>query len=412
MSGLTVAGARHSWGSRHAEFKRLSSLPILPLIAAIFFVMTFLIKALVDDAFTRGDVSAAIAYSKYITAGISCLAALAYALKRGEHVFVREFNALVIIVAAFTVLSVFFQICTGQFSSSVYVELFKLAMPVVLAYSILNALSQKAIYRCMVAVLLASVFGYVLSLMHEGVDVSAILVSEFENSESASESSTFSGIFLVLTFYFAFFRHQKSWLFLSALCCILTFKRLAVIATLFALAAAFFAPRLMRTEVPHGVVVVLKLLTIVAVALWTWMLFPGQNSLFIQIFQDTPSHFTMGRSDVLSYLLNSGFESYGFGSANEIAVAAFSAPFEMDLTKIAIELTPLAMVLFVCLFWEVAGTSVWGIVIVGYFMVNMITSDSLTSNFCLTLAYMTCGLVAKSCSTCSDGRLQEADNAR
>lgn len=34
-----------------------------------------------------------------------------------------------------------------------------------------------------------------------------------------------------------------------------------------------------------------------------------------------------------------------------------------------------------------------GVGIVAYFMLNMISSDSLTSNFAFTLAYMTLGLV-------------------
>ena len=217
---------------------------------------------------------------------------------------------------------------------------------------------------------------------------------------------------MALTFYFAFFRQRKAWLVLSALFCILAFKRLAIVAVLFALAVSFFAPRLMRVEVPRGAITALKLLTIAATALWTWMLLPEQQSLFIQLFDDTQSHFSMGRSDVLAYLVNSGFQSYGFGSANEVAKAVFTAPFEMDLTKIAIELTPVLMVLFVWLFWDVAGTSLWGVVIIGYFMVNMITSDSLTSNFCLTLAYMTCGLVTQASSDCSLKTAKETTDAR
>lgn len=400
MSGFNSTETWQRPYSCYAKKAGLSSLPILPLVAAVFFVLTFLIKALVDDAFTRGEISAGIAYTKYVTAAVACLAALGYALKHGEHVFVKEFDCLAIVLVVFTVVSCFFQVASSHFSASVTVELVKLTIPVILAYAMLNALSSRELYLCMVGVLLVSMLGYLLELVREGVGLSDIMASDFENSESASESSTFSGIFLVLTFYFAFFRQKKVWLVLSASFCILTFKRLAIVAVLFALAVSLFSPKLMRVEVPRGAATALKLLTIAAAALWTWMLLPEQQGLFIQLFDDTQSHFSMGRSDVLAYLVNSGFQSYGFGSANEAAIAVFTAPFEMDLTKIAIELTPVLMVLFVWLFWDVAGTSLWGVVIIGYFMVNMITSDSLTSNFCLTLAYMTCGLVTQSSSDC------------
>lgn len=411
MSSLSASGRDGISARRHNVRSNLSSLPVLPMIAALFFILTFLIKALVDDAFTRGDISAGIAYTKYFTAAIACLAALAYALKHGEHVFVKEFNALALIFIVLTTASGFFQLKTGHFSTGVFIELFKFAIPIVLAYAVLNALTPRALYRCMAAVLLVSILGYLLTLSHEGVGVSEILKASFEDSDSASESSTFSGIFLVLTFYFAFFRHQKIWLILSALFCILAFKRLAIAAALFALVVSFLAPKLMRVKAPRGAIVTLKVCTILGAILWTWMLLPEQQYLFIQLFGDTPSHFTMGRSDVLGYLLSSGFESYGYGSASEVAMAVFSAPFEMDLTKIAFELTPIVMVLFVWLFWDVADNSLWGIVIIGYFMVNMITSDSLTSNFCLTLAYITCCLVTQAFERGKDNMLEVSNNA-
>lgn len=374
---------------------KFANRPVLPIITAIFFVLTFLIKALVDDAFIRGDVSATVAYTKYATAAAACFAGLTYAFKHGERLFVNEFNKLLVILGVFTVVTVVMQIVTVHFSVSTYVDLFKLGMPMILAYAILNALPSSSFYRCMVAVLLVSMVGYALTLAHEGTSFSAIFDSNYETSTSATESSSFSGIFLVLTFYFAFFRRRKLWLILSAVFCILTFKRLAILAAFLALAASFFAPKLMSRRLPRWTINVFKIGTVAGVAMWTWLLLPGQENLFINLFGKTQQQFTLGRNEVLNYLLNSGYVSYGFGSASEVTHAAFGVSFEMDLTKIAFELTPLVMVLFIWLYWDVAGDSLWGVVIIGYFMVNLITSDSLSSNFCLTLAYCTCGLVTE-----------------
>lgn len=374
---------------------KLANRPILPLIAAIFFVLTFLIKALVDDAFIRGDVSAAVAYTKYATAAVACFAALACALKHGERLFIEEFNKLLIILGVFTFVTLLVQVATAHFSTATYVELFKLGMPMILAYAILNALPGPTFHRCMIAVLLVSMVGYSLTLAHNGTSFSAIFDSNYETSTSATESSTFSGIFLVLTFYFAFFRERKLWLVLSAVFCVLTFKRLAILAAIFAVAVSFFAPKLMVHKMPRWAINMLKISTVVAVAMWVWMLLPDQETLFVNLFGKTPREFTMGRSEVLNYLLTSGYVSYGYGSATEVARAAFGAPFEMDLTKIAFELTPFVMVLFIWLYWDVAGDSLWGLVIIGYFMVNLVVSDSLSSNFSLTLAYCVCGLVTE-----------------
>lgn len=169
MSGHSASGRKDASAMCQLTREGLSSLPVLPMIAALFFVLTFFIKALVDDAFTRGDISAAVAYTKYVTAAIACLAALAYALKHGERVFIKEFNALAVVFIAFAAMSAVFQMKSGHFSTGVFVELFKFAIPIILAYAVLNALTPRALYRCMAAVLLVSILGYLLTLSHEGV---------------------------------------------------------------------------------------------------------------------------------------------------------------------------------------------------------------------------------------------------
>lgn len=361
--------------------------------AAFFFVLTFVIKAFFDDAYAVGDVSAAVAYTKYVTAAIACLIALSCAFKRGERVFVKEFDKLIAIFFVFSLVSMVQMLVTSIISTAVFFELFKFVMPIILAYSVLNAIDQKTFYRCMVIILVVSIAGYIYTLNRNDVSLFEIFNADYSTSESATESSSFSGISLVLTFYFAFFRKRRIWLVLSAVFCILTFKRLAVIFAISALAISVFTPRLMSRRVSKRAITFFKILTITAAVLWTWILLPKQEKLFMSLFQNTPSAFTMGRSDSLRYLLSTEFKSYGFGSANESISKIFGMPFEMDLTKIALELTPIVMVLFVWLYWDVAGTTLWGVFIIGYFMLNMITSDSLTSNFCLTLAYVTCGLV-------------------
>lgn len=384
-------------GSYGSTFRaRIGNRPILPILTAVFFVLTFVIKAFVDDAYGRGDISSTIAYSKYLTAAIACVSGFAYAFRNGERVFVRQFDSLMAIFVAFTLVSVACIFFTGIFSAVVFEELLRLGMPIMLAYALLNSLDEEAIYKCMVIVLLASFIAYLFNLSIEGVSVSDFLNADFQESDSATESASFSGISLVLTLYFAFFRKNKLWLFLATVFCVLTFKRLAILVAVFAFVVSLFFPRLMNIRVSRNTLISLKIVTIVAVALWAWLLLPEQRSFATMLFGKDPQQFTMGRSTTFCYLLSSGFRSYGFGSANETVKAVFGMMFEMDLIKIALELTPLTMILFIWLFWDVAGTSLWGLVIVGFFMVNMITSDCLTSNFCLTLAYVTCGVVEQS----------------
>ena len=390
---------------------RLASRQLFPILTAILFVLTFAIKAFVDDAYARGDVSSTIAYTKYVTAAIACMTGLVFAFKSGERVFVGQFDRLMIIFAVFFLGSAVCMFTTGITSPVVFEELLRLGMPMLLAYSLLNSLDEDTMYRCMVAILVVSLVAYLVNLGVEGVSVADFVNANFAESDSVTESASFSGIFLVLTLYFAFFRKKKLWLVVATVFCVLTFKRLALVGALGACVVSLFFPKLMKVRVPKRALTCLKLLTIAVVALWSWLLLPEQQNLAAQLFGQNPQQFTMGRSVTFQYLLNMGFQSYGFGSANEVVFLAFGMMFEMDLIKIALELTPLVMILFVWLFWDVAGTSLWGVVIIGFFMINMITSDSLTSNFCLTLAYATCGMVEQAFQVRENGLNRSEPNA-
>lgn len=381
---------------------KLEDRSVLPLLSSFFFVLTFAIKAFTDGPYIRGEVSSMVAYSKYFTALMACFASFAQLSKTGEHRFVFEFNKLLIIVFLFSGVSILMQLVTGHFSTSVYIELFKLAMPMVLAYCILNAIDDDGIWTCMVCVLVVSLIGYFLDLKSQGSSFSSLFAADFDDFNSETESSGFAEIALMLVFYFAYSNKSKVLIIVSAIFSILTFKRLAMLTTVLVLMTCLLAPSARASKVPKKVLYFAKILTIVITILWVWLLLPQQESLFIGLFGKTPFSFTMGRSESLRYLYVGGFNSYGYGSANEVIKAVFGVPFEMDIAKIAIELSPLVACLFIWLFWDIADNKFWGFLIVCYFMLNMVTSDSLNSNFAFTLAYLAIGTVGSVKSNIAD----------
>lgn len=377
--------------------KRIADINILPALAIVFFVLTFTIKVFTDGAFNRGGgISPAIAYTKYATAAIACFFAFSTMIKRGASVFSRSFNELMIVVALFTMASVVMQASTQHVAITVYIELIKLVMPIILAYCMLNAIDEKTIYCCMEMVLIISFLGYLYDLGHSGASILSIFQSDFSQSDSSTEHSGLSDVSLMLSFFFLYYR-KKMWpALLSVVFCLLTFKRLAMVVVIMASVVSCFLPYLKTVCVSKRVILLCKLLTLAFVALWFWMLLPGQEKLFLDVFGETPFVFTSGRSEIMRWLLNSGFSSYGFGSANDVVKTLFGVPFEMDFIKIAFELTPIVMVIFIWVFWNVAGNQFWSLLIVGFYVLNMITSDCLTSNFGFTLGYIVIGLVNNS----------------
>lgn len=285
-----------------SRFPQLSGRPILPLIAAAFFVLTFAIKAFTDGPYVRGEISSAVAYSKYFTALISCLAALVHSLKKGESRFVAEFNKLMIIFAVFCMVSFAMQIWTGLFSATVYVELFKFVMPIILAYCVLNALDDNEMWGCMVCVLVVSLIAYSFELRSQGASFSSFFAADFNDFDSETESSGFAEIALMLVFYFAFVKKGRIALIASAIFSVLAFKRLAMIMTFVVMALSIFAPKVMQAKIPKKTITALKLFSIASAVAWIWLLLPAQESLFIDLFGKTPFDFTMGRSESLRYL--------------------------------------------------------------------------------------------------------------
>lgn len=379
------------------ETLELRNRPILPLIAAFFFVLTFAIKALTDGPYMRGEISSAIAYTKYVTAFVACFIGTVYMLKAGEKKFVREFNTLTLIAIIFCLVSFGMQLYSGKFSGSVYNELFKFYMPAVLAYCMLNTLDDDILNKCMVLILIVSLIGYFIELRSLGTSALSI---DFEDFNSDTESSGFSEIALMLVFYFTVTRGSLICLMVSSLFSLFTFKRLAMLVTLFVLFIRFLVPKIADIKISRKSIFVLKLLTLIFTAIWIWILLPPQEYLFIDLFGKSPFSFTMGRSASLRYLYLGGFHSYGYGSASETISNAFGVPFEMDLAKIAVELSPVVAVLFVWLFWDLVGDNFWALIVVGYYMLNMITSDSLNSNFSFTLAYIVIGVAGYGASAC------------
>ena len=351
----------------------------ISFLVVIFFLLTFALKVFTDGPYLRGEIPSSIAYLKYGTAFFACFFGFCLALKNGGRIFKQEFCNLLTILVIFLLASSIQQAISQRVSAMVFVELIKLAMPIALSYCVLNSLDEKALYKCLEIVLVLSFVAYIVDLSHEGVSIFSIINSDFSKSESPTEHAGLSDIL-----------------------CLLTFKRLAMATVLIAAIIAFVFPQIKFKKISNRILLLSKIVSFIAVAWWFWMLLPAQERLFIDIFKETPFNFTSGRSGIMRWLLNSNFISFGFGSTNAVVKPLFGAPFEMDFIKIAIELTPIALICFIWLFWNITRNNFWSYLIVAFYVANMITSDCLNSNFAFTLAYIVIGTVNYCLANCGN----------
>lgn len=366
-----------------------------PLIALVFFILTFAIKVFIDGPYSRGEVSSAVAYIKYGTAAMACAFAWLYLFrkKKKKQIFLSEYKQMMLVAVLFTFITLMEQLGTGIYATTCYIELIKFAMPVILAFFMLNTLDFETFYKCMVILLWMSFIAYIIDLHNEGANVLDIFQADVASSESKTEHSGLSGISLAFVFFFTYFRRSRFLFLFSIFFCVCTFKRLALCFVAIALICKFFFPHVMSKKVSKSVLYTLKAGTVVVTGIWFWLMLPEQEHYVLAWSGKSTFDFTSGRSGMMRYLLDHSFKSYGFGSANDMINKLFGVPFEFDFIKIAFELSPLVLVIFICVFWNMSGHTFWGVCIIGFFVLNMITSDSLTSNFSMTLAYMVIGSI-------------------
>lgn len=371
---------------------RMASLNIFTLLTIVLVIATFGIKAITDAIFVAQDIDNVLVSSKYLTALLACFTSIV-SIKGRETRFIREFSWLLLAFSFFTTISLVEMLATGNLSTYVFNELFKLGMPILFSYLALNALDFRQIVFCMKWILFVSIVGYLIEVSLAGVTLSdALNTIDFSTSYSQLESSYSAGTSIMLCLFFCYYRKNKVCMLFSFIFCIAVFKRLALVFALIAIVLPLFVD--MRKPVSEKTVGMVTALFFGATALYTWLLLPEQNWLFIEYLGQDQYDFSMGRSMTMNYLLESGFTSEGFGSSNEVIKAVFGMPFEMDFIKVAIELTPIATALLIFVFVRISSRNRWCMFMAVYLLLNMITSDSLNSNFSLALFYMSIGCIS------------------
>lgn len=359
-----------------------------------FFCLTYVLLGLTDGLLvSQGASSSSILVRlKYpcMLATIAC-GLLHMVLTRSASIFRREFVQLFGVGAVFAFISAIEVIHTNSIGSTTTDDLLKLVLPVLMAYAVLNTLSFEQIQGCMVVVLLSSIVGYICELVVGGITLADLTQSSTGAASTATssplESSIFAGISITLCFYYCYYRSNKLLTILSVVYAIATFKRVAMAFAIVAL----ILPLLINVnkKVNKLWVWLLAALTLVLTGAYYLLLQPSRASLFETIFGQSQMDFTTGRSAFLTKLLRNGFTPFGFGSSTDV----IGRPLEMDLIQIALELTPIALVVFVLAYWNICRENLYCIIIMIYEYSNFITSHSLNSNYKWGICFILIGMI-------------------
>ena len=361
----------------------------LSSIASFLFVATYALKALTDGLYVAHDVESALVDVKYLTALLAVLCSLPSVLRSKREVFGEPFKKLLVVLFAFIIFPCLVMLIRGAVNTTCLGLLLKMAIPIFLAYCMLNCLSEDQIYRDMVAILVFSIIGYGLEIGFESLSFDALFSASIEDSESVTESSHAASNAIMLCFYFCYFRKNKVWVVLSILFAIFVFKRLMIVYAI----AAFILPLVFDPDrrIKKGWAVFFKLAFFLAAFAWLWLLLPENGILFYGLFGETQSDFTSGRNQMLVNALSHNYVMYGFGSIQAFAGRGI----EMDFARLILEVSPLGLALFIWLYWDMACNRLYGTFVMTFVMAQMLFADSLGTNFAWTLLMILMGFMAK-----------------
>ena len=352
----------------------------------IFFfllVVTYSLRAITDALFVSRGIDSVLIMAKYATLLLAIVYGFYYLHSRDHRwKYLDLLWRISLVIVTFVLISTVKMVYSGVFSLAVFELAVYMLLPVVTTVIALNLADQDDIYNCLRWILYITFFVYCvyevgLEMFTEG-NLAAI---SYENSYSTFESHYTSATAMGLCAYFSFDRRKKSVTLLSLVFSLLTFKRVFVVCSIVLFALPLFINVKRRVNIYVHRLCALGICAVVVA--YYWFLIP-ENHMFLEKLLGIESvyDFTSSRSVFFEYIYNNPFfVNFGWGSCE----ASLGHLLEMDLIQMLLELSIVGLVVFVFTYWRIAGTTIYGMVYMGFHFLNMLTSHSLANAFVWTI---------------------------
>lgn len=348
----------------------------------IFFallVLAYAFRAFTDAVFVSRGVDSTWVTIKYVVLLFAIIYGVCYLAVRGKRLQNIKIAKLVGIAwGTFFVISCLKMLYTGFFSTDVFELLIYMAISAVMAVLITNIGTQEDIYSFfswVLCVCFAMYCVFEVGLDYFGKEYFNTI--SFSTSFSPFESHYSSGTAMVLCAYFCYFRKRKIFTLLALMFSLLTFKRLAVVFSiiLFVLPIVTNPQRKLNKYIP----IILSVAFCVVTVVYYWYLIPENQDILIDLLKiESVAELTSSRSIFFSAVYsNPFFINFGWGSCETY----LGRMIEMDLIQMLIEVSFVGLAVFVFSYWSLAGTTIFGLIYMGYNFLNMLTSHSIQNGF-------------------------------
>lgn len=351
---------------------------------------------IITQVFTINYESAGlISYLKYIICiiGIIYSFILMISQESKNRLMKNEVRYLLIVPTLFLLISLFKIVTVRHFSMRLVNELMFMYLPILYAYGLINTLNFKQIEKAMFGTLIISFLGYLFNLNLNGEGLLAAVSSiSFSNSQSAFESSQFSGTSIAVALFYLYYRKNKLATFLSVLFVFLTFKRLAI----FTVIILIVLPKIIDLTKPasKNTFRIFVIVTFILSVFYFKLMMPENREIANELFKNGIDKFTMGRYWRFSLLYNNPrFVNYGLGSTYNFLEKLYSFALEMDICRLFIEIGYIGTFVFIYNYFYSAKKNMYCMLLMSYLFFNMITSHCLAAMFTWIIVFITIGTI-------------------
>lgn len=370
---------------------------ILANIGFTLFLITIPIKVQADLFYYSNGIYPSFAIYRHIFYLVALIFfAMAYInVKKDKSGFVIIKNMSILsLIVLFQ--SFFLSILQGKLPLITIKNLYFMFSPVLLAYFVVNILDEKRIARMLKITFIFVIIQYIHLKLPIILTPSSFLEIDFMRSYSPFESSAFSGYFYGFMVYFTLVSKSRTFSILSVLFNILIFKRLNVIFSIIFLMYSIFeiGSKKVNPLIRKGLIIFFIIFPVVE---YFVVINPYHLNLIAQKIGFENVHgLVMGRDVFINTVLNSGYESWGFGSMGErLNLLLGKKGIEFDSVQIFIELGLIGCTVFPYFLWKSTTLNIAGITLMLVLFINISTSHQLTESYTILFNFLTIFLLNK-----------------
>jgi hypothetical protein len=308
-----------------------------------------------------------------------------------EYYFVSELKNIFGIFFSFLFFTIYFCISNDGFYFISIDGLFRLIIPGIIAFSVINVMQTKDIYYGLKVSFLITFIFYMLTIMPK-LNFANILAIDFVHSDSPFESNFFSPLAIGFYTLFAEYKREKILLIIGFIFCFLTFKRLMIIYAFFLLIFGGWINK--NKKIKKSIVVVTGWVFLFITALYIALMEGTYDDQFSEWFGLSVQEFSMGRSYLMGEIV-SYFKSYGYLSST----VEFRT-MEMDLPMIYVEMGWGAIVALIYFLFRMIKNNLYVFFLILFTLFECLTSHWLDITYYWIIMYFTIGIIRKRKDEC------------